>query len=139
MRTLELDEPEPADEIEPGESEDCGSIRGRRTLQRQDIPVHPKLNRVFVNSDESINRIVLTKAAPDRPYPYELTQRIRLEDHEGYPAIKPPWGYMTAIDLESGSCAWRVVNGEYEALKKSGVPKTGTFSTGGSVATGKPR
>lgn len=95
----------------------------------------PKLNRVFVNSDESINRIVLAKAAPDKSYPYELPERIRLDDGEGYPAIKPPWGYMTAIDMDSGSFAWRVVNGEFEALKKQGVPKTGTFSTGGSVAT----
>ncbi len=95
----------------------------------------PKLNRIFVNSDESVNLAALSKAAPDKDYQYELTKRIRLADPDGYPAIKPPWGYMTAIDLDSGSFAWRVVNGEYEALKAKGVPKTGTYSTGGSVAT----
>jgi quinoprotein glucose dehydrogenase len=95
----------------------------------------PKLNRVFVNSDEAVNRITLAKAPPDRPYPYELPERIVLRDPEGYPAIKPPWGYMTAIDMDSGSFAWRVVNGEFAALKARGIPKTGTFSTGGSIAT----
>ncbi|HWB85191.1 MAG TPA: pyrroloquinoline quinone-dependent dehydrogenase [Bryobacteraceae bacterium] len=95
----------------------------------------PKLNRLFVNSDESLNVAKLSKSAPGRDYPYDLTERARLIDKDGYPAIKPPWGYMTAIDLDSGSFAWRVVNGEYAALKAKGIPKTGTYSTGGSVAT----
>jgi quinoprotein glucose dehydrogenase len=42
---------------------------------------------------------------------------------------------MTAIDLATGEFAWRVVNGELEALKKRGQAKTGTYSTGGSIAT----
>lgn len=95
----------------------------------------PKRNRLFINSDENTNRIVLEEAPPDRGYRYHLTQRIRLYDAEGYPAIKPPWGYMTAIDLEKGEFAWRVVNGEFPELKARGVPKTGTPTNGGSIAT----
>ena len=95
----------------------------------------PKLNRLFANSDESVNRIRLAPAAAGKPWRYDLPERIRLFDPEGYPAIKPPWGYMTAIDLETGDFAWRVVNGEFEALRKRGIPKTGAYSTGGSVAT----
>ena len=95
----------------------------------------PKRNRLFVNSDENTNRIVIEEAPAGRNYPYQLKQRIRLYDAEGYPAIKPPWGYMTAIDLEKGDFAWRVVNGEYPELKKRGIPKTGTPSNGGSIAT----
>jgi len=95
----------------------------------------PKLNRVFVNSDESIYRQKLAPAEDGKPYRYALPERARFYDPDGYPAIKPPWGYMTAIDLDSGNFAWRVVNGEYEALKAKGVPKTGTYSTGGSVCT----
>jgi quinoprotein glucose dehydrogenase len=94
-----------------------------------------RLNRVFVNSDESINRLALQAAPPERGYPYQLAERSRMFDPEGYPAIKPPWGYMTAIDMEKGAFAWRVVNGEYAALKAKGIPKTGTYSTGGSLAT----
>jgi quinoprotein glucose dehydrogenase len=95
----------------------------------------PKRNRVFVNSDESVNRITLAAAPKDKDYPYVLPERIRLYDPDGYPSIKPPWGYMTAIDLESGDFAWRVVNGEFEALKSKGISKTGTYSTGGSMCT----
>jgi quinoprotein glucose dehydrogenase len=95
----------------------------------------PKLGRLFVNSDESVNLARLSKAPPDANFPYTLTQRARLLDPDGYPGIKPPWGYMTAIDLETGTFAWRVVNGEYEALRAKGVPRTGAYSTGGSVAT----
>ena len=95
----------------------------------------PKRNRLFVNSDENTNRIVLAEASPDKGYPYQLSQRIRLYDKEGYPAIKPPWGYLTAVDLEKGEFAWRVVNGEYPELKARGTPKTGTPSNGGSIAT----
>jgi len=95
----------------------------------------PKLNRVFVSSSENTNRIVLDKAEPGSGYPYRLTQRIRLYDPDGYLAIKPPWGYMTAIDLEKGEFAWRTVNGEYAELKARGIPKTGTPADGGAIAT----
>jgi quinoprotein glucose dehydrogenase len=96
----------------------------------------PKLNYLFVNSDENTNRITLAEAGEGKPYPYELPERIRLYDPEGYPAIKPPWGYLTAIDLESGEFAWRVVTGEFPELKARGIPKTGTPSNGGTLATG---
>jgi quinoprotein glucose dehydrogenase len=95
----------------------------------------PKLNRLFVNSDESTNRVILDDAEPGKSYRYALKQRIQLLDADRHPSIKPPWGYMTGIDLESGEFAWRKVNGEYPDLKERGVPKTGTPSNGGSIAT----
>ncbi len=95
----------------------------------------PELNMVFAGSDESSNRIRLEKAPPDKPFEYSLPERVRLRDPNGYPAIKPPWGYMTAVDLETGDFAWRVVNGEYPELTAQGLPKTGTPSNGGSIAT----
>jgi quinoprotein glucose dehydrogenase len=95
----------------------------------------PRLNRLFVSSSENTNRIVLSKAEPDAGYPYRLTQRIRLYDPEGYPAIKPPWGYINAIDLATGDFAWRTVNGEYPALAAKGIKKTGTPADGGAICT----
>ena len=78
---------------------------------------------------------MLAEAGPEKGYRYHLTERIRLYDREGYPAIKPPWGYVTAIDLEKGDFAWRKVNGEYPELAARGVPKTGTPTNGGCIAT----
>ncbi|MDE0626075.1 MAG: pyrroloquinoline quinone-dependent dehydrogenase [Bryobacterales bacterium] len=95
---------------------------------------NPAMNRVFASSDETTNRIEL-KLAPQEAFDYALPDRSEFLDHEGYPAIKPPWGYVTAVDLESGDFAWRVVNGEFAELTAHGIPKTGTPSHGGSIAT----
>jgi quinoprotein glucose dehydrogenase len=56
-------------------------------------------------------------------------------DDRYYPAIKPPWGTLNAIDLASGKRVWQVTLGEYEQLSKEGVPPTGTRNWGGPVVT----
>src|SRR5690625_5038317 len=56
-------------------------------------------------------------------------------DQEGYPATKPPWGSLNAIDLNSGERVWKVPLGEYEELTAQGVPVTGTQNLGGSMVT----
>lgn len=66
---------------------------------------------------------------------YRHTGYNRFYDPEGYPAIKPPWGTLNAIDLNTGEYLWRVPLGEFEALTARGIPKTGTENYGGPVAT----
>jgi quinoprotein glucose dehydrogenase len=95
----------------------------------------PKRNRLFVGSDEWTNRLALKDANPGDGFKYGLSARQVLTDPEGYPAIKPPWGWMTAIDAGKGEFVWRVVNGEYPELKKRGIKKTGTQSHGGAICT----
>lgn len=56
-------------------------------------------------------------------------------DPEGYPAIKPPWGTLNAVDLNSGEIKWTVPLGEYPELTKRGIPPTGTENYGGPVVT----
>ncbi len=56
-------------------------------------------------------------------------------DDEGYPAIKPPWGTLNAVDLNSGEIKWRVVLGEYPELTARGIPPTGTENYGGPLVT----
>ena len=56
-------------------------------------------------------------------------------DHEGYPAIKPPWGVLNAINLNTGEFAWRVPLGEHVELTARGIPRTGTETFGGSIVT----
>ena len=67
--------------------------------------------------------------------PYTMTGYIRFLDKDGYPGIKPPWGTLNAVDLNSGKLLWKVPLGEFEALKKKGIPTTGTQVYGGPVVT----
>lgn len=56
-------------------------------------------------------------------------------DAEYYPAIKPPWGTLTAIDFVSGKIRWQIPLGEYAALTERGIAPTGTRNFGGPVVT----
>jgi quinoprotein glucose dehydrogenase len=67
--------------------------------------------------------------------PYTTTGYNRFLDSKGYPAVKPPWGTLNAIDLNSGEFLWRVPLGEFPELTAQGVPQTGTENYGGPVVT----
>ena len=56
-------------------------------------------------------------------------------DSKGYPAIKPPWGTLNAIDLNTGEYLWRERFGEYPELIEQGIPATGRESFGGPIVT----
>ena len=59
----------------------------------------------------------------------------RALDDLGYPVTKPPWGTLTALNLNSGKIIWQVPFGEYEFLKEKGITQTGTENFGGVTAT----
>lgn len=67
--------------------------------------------------------------------PYTMTGYNRWLDANGYPAIKPPWGTLNAIDMNTGEYLWRVTLGEWPELAAKGVPPTGTENYGGPVVT----
>lgn len=76
--------------------------------------------------------------AAERPAgspPYTHTGYNRFLDPDGYPAVKPPWGTLNAIDLNTGEYLWRVPLGEYPELIAQGIPPTGTENYGGPVVT----
>ena len=66
---------------------------------------------------------------------YKLKAYKQLRDQYGYPGIKPPWGNLCAVNLNTGEIEWKVVLGEYEELTKKGIPATGTQLFGGGVVT----
>jgi quinoprotein glucose dehydrogenase len=67
--------------------------------------------------------------------PYEFIGYERWRDSAGYPVIKPPWGTLSAIDLNTGNYRWRITLGEHAALTARGVPVTGTEQYGGPIVT----
>lgn len=61
---------------------------------------------------------------------------------QGLPLFRPPWGRITAIDLNAGEIAWQVPNGdapdyvrEHPALAGVDVGKTGRQDRGGLLVT----
>ena len=67
--------------------------------------------------------------------PYEFAGYERWRDSSGLPAIKPPWGTLSAIDLNTGEYRWRIPLGEFAALTARGIPVTGTEQYGGPIVT----
>jgi quinoprotein glucose dehydrogenase len=67
--------------------------------------------------------------------PYTHTGYNRFLDKQGYPAVKPPWGTLSAIDLNKGTILWQVPLGEYQELTERGIAQTGTENYGGPVVT----
>jgi quinoprotein glucose dehydrogenase len=74
-----------------------------------------------------------------RPLPpglkYRFTGYKKFLDPDGYPASAPPWGTLTAIDLDSGEHAWQVPLGEFPELAAQGLGGTGSENYGGPVVT----
>lgn len=66
---------------------------------------------------------------------YSFNGYKKFQTEDGMPAISPPWGMLTAIDLSSGEKVWEIPFGEDEELKKKGIENTGTENYGGSVVT----
>jgi quinoprotein glucose dehydrogenase len=61
---------------------------------------------------------------------------------QGLPLIKPPYGRITAIDLDKGEIRWQVANGEtpdaiknHPALKGRDIPRTGQRGHLGTLVT----
>ncbi len=98
----------------------------------------PTSGFLYVNSNNVPNIVTLVESKSrdkTRYGPYSTTGYAQFLDHEGYPAIKPPWGVLTAINLNTGEFAWQVPLGEYEELTARGIPRTGTETFGGSIVT----
>jgi quinoprotein glucose dehydrogenase len=56
-------------------------------------------------------------------------------DNRGLPAIAPPWGQLTAIDLNTGEFKWQIPLGFEPMLAKQGIKNTGVENYGGPIVT----
>jgi quinoprotein glucose dehydrogenase len=114
------------------------------------MPGFPSLDQVAVNA---IVQFTVTGAdapppaagrgrgAPPAPLSplannsFRFTGYRRFIDPDGFPATAPPWGTLSAINLNTGEYAWQVPLGEYPALVAQGLPNTGSENYGGPVVT----
>ena len=56
-------------------------------------------------------------------------------DDKGLPAITPPWGTLTAIDLNTGNHLWQITLGTTPGLPNQDTNPTGCENYGGPVVT----
>ncbi len=66
---------------------------------------------------------------------YHFTGYHRFYDPDGYPAVAPPWGTLSAIDMNTGAYVWKIPLGEYPELAAQGLKNTGTENYGGPLVT----
>ena len=97
----------------------------------------PTSQVLYVNSMDvgAFTRIVPRPGGSKVPFRSRGTKYGRFWDSNQYPCQAPPWGHLTAIDLNKGEFVWRVVLGEFDELSQRGIPKTGTPNLGGSINT----
>lgn len=67
--------------------------------------------------------------------PYRVARYGKFLDNRGRPGIRPPWGTLNAIDLNTGEYRWKIPYGEYPDLVAQGITGTGAESYGGPVVT----
>ncbi len=69
--------------------------------------------------EKEVVSAIQSDAAPQ--IKYNIDGYNKLLDPDGYPGITPPWGTLTAINLNKGEIAWQVPLGEYPELAAKGL------------------
>jgi quinoprotein glucose dehydrogenase len=112
-----------------------------RTLVRQGAGRMPGYGKLTAVELRALVNYVATGAnekiaAEDRSLnpslPYTMDGYNKFLDDEGYPAVSPPWGTLTAVDLNAGKIAWQIPLGEYPKLEQK---DTGSENYGGPIVT----
>ena len=100
-----------------------GALWGGASFDRQ-------AGYLYVNTSENANILTLREAPPDAGYRYGHAGYVRFFDDSGRSPGKPPWGFLTCVDMNRGEIVWREVLGEHP-----GLGRVGTRQVGGSIAT----
>jgi quinoprotein glucose dehydrogenase len=115
-----------ADEVSTVVRDGAGRMPGNRELsaaQRRAI-----VRYVMSGVSETLS----SGAASPFDMNYTLDGYTRFTDPDGFPAITPPWGTLTAIDMNRAAIVWQVPLGE---MPGSGLSGTGSENYGGPVVT----
>lgn len=99
----------------------------------------PETQTLYVNSADAGMISYLREAREGSQLPYNRvglrTNNARFWDQRLWPCQQPPWGHLTAIDMNTGEFRWRTVLGVVDELMEKGLPPTGAPSMGGSMVT----
>ncbi len=107
--------------------------------------VDPETNIMYVASEKGCSAPALqpgTEVDPDSNVRYLTVGPGGVRGPQGLPLFKPPYGRITAIDLDTGEHLWWIPNGDtpeyianHDALQGVDVPNTGVGSHATKVVT----
>jgi len=102
--------------------------------------VDPYNNILYVTGNDTAYKLKVTASLDiTKNFEYKISinniKSEMLADLSGYPGVKPPWGTLTAINLNNGKTLWQVPFGYYKELHLKNKPNTGTENMGGATAT----
>lgn len=84
----------------------------------------------------AISNLLAKRGRPaDIPFYRNVTGQRRWTDKKDRSAIKPPWGLLGAININTGDYEWQIPVGNRPKLQKKGAPPTGTLSSPGPIVT----
>lgn len=89
----------------------------------------------YLFGDEKKEVSGVAKGSKPVQLPFYSTGYHKFLDSKGLPAISPPWGQLSAINLNTGEYAWQVPLGEEPSLVPKGIRNTGVENYGGPVIT----
>ena len=97
-------------------------------------PAITALQNLLLNkTDKEVEIQGRRRASPGLKYTVEGYRKFL--DPDGYPATTPPWGTLSAVNLDTGDYLWKIPLGEYPELVAKGMKDTGTENHGGAVVT----
>jgi quinoprotein glucose dehydrogenase len=103
----------------------------------------PETGFVYVGSSTGPSVIALTPPQPNtQTSSYVSGGGLTLPRIDGLPLMKPPYGRITAYDMNRGEIAWQIANGDTPpairnnpALQGLTIPRTGSQSRAGILVT----
>ena len=93
---------------------------------------------------QTLSRVLAMQSMPERSDMAFINGPARGPGQtvQGLPLMKPPWGRITAIDLNTGTIVWQVPHGEtpdsvrrHPALRGVDIPRTGRKGPVGTLTT----
>jgi quinoprotein glucose dehydrogenase len=110
--------------------------KGMMPAFKQITDQQKKLLVAFLYGDKvDVNDKVEVEAKADDKTTYRISGYTKFLDSNGNPAVKPPWGTLNAIDLNTGEYVWKKTFGSYPELDSAYGFQTGSESYGGPIIT----
>ena len=97
--------------------------------------INHDLGIMYVTANNIPYEVYLTKNKEKLLY-YDYESHFEVfKDQNGFPASKPPWGTLTALNLNDGKIIWQVPFGEFLDLDINDTTKSGSPNFGGATGT----